>query len=251
MQCRRCHKDLPEGSGLSCPFCGIRQDTYIIPHGNAGRQKRKKSNKGALLSMVSVGLVVAIVCVLIPMLREHNKNAKFAEIKQICESGDLSRGDVLSAKIATLKKSYPSDTELHDELDRMLNEFLGLDENFDPNAPSVPPDADRESEVQRMIETARESVLDVTEIALSGPTYAGGYSVALKWVNSSVATVSELRITLEAYDAAGNAVQCTKREKSEGYIRMTKIVSPGQESEGAALDVWFAENIQYVQILNL
>ena len=81
MDCRRCGKELPVGQRKTCPHCGIYLDTIITPR-SSGPKVKGPARRATIMTYLSVGLVVIIVCVLIPFLRSVTKKNMVVTIEK-------------------------------------------------------------------------------------------------------------------------------------------------------------------------
>lgn len=257
MQCRRCGKELPIGSRKTCPFCGITLDTYITPRDHTAKPPRKPGKRATKLSFLSVAFVVAIIFIVIPVLRNINKKdllnkieAYYLELEQNETEYDETEWELrlltLSAMVHRFESSYPTDEENTEKITRYIYALCGLD----PDNAENPEEIDEQQAYnERLINKARESIIDVTTIALEGPDRDGNCSLTVKAKNlSGQKEITQVALAFEVYDVDGNPANDTTRGTSVAYVKLPNI-APEAEAGRVFLTVWNNPDISYVKLL--
>lgn len=248
MTCRRCGKSLPEGETTVCQYCGIRQDTYIVPR-TPERYRRPKMQKGAFLSIISVALVVFIVAMLIPFLRDYNKRALITRIDAAYGKQDAETLNILYGQ---LQSSYPKATDEIALTKNRLDELLGV-------APSAAPPSGEQSDgwveeamrkdLEERIGTTREQVLDIISVDIQTPSALEEQNLVITWKNTSPKNISEIKFSAEGYDSRGSAVLLSGSELSRASLRSANPVSAGSEVVSSFLSVWDGKAVVKVKLL--
>lgn len=249
MKCRRCEKELPEGETVTCPYCGIRQDTYIIPR-QQERYRRPKMKRGAFLSIVSVALVIFIVAMLIPFLRDYNKRGLMSKIEAAYESGNTETLNILYAQ---LQSSYPKSSEEIDMTKQLLDDLLGVTPS--PTPPDGGPITDewmntvKQKELDERLQNTKSSLFDISSVAIQKLASIEESNLVISWVNKTAKTVEEIRFSVEGYDESGNAVRLVGSELSRASLRSADPVPPGEAAVSTFLDVWETQGVTSIKLL--
>ncbi len=243
MNCRRCGRELPEGDEKACPYCGIRQDTYIVPR-TQSKYTRPKMKRGTMLSVVSVALVVFIVAVLVPVLRNLNRGILMEKIEQAY--ADQNK-ETLAILLANLKRSYPASGEEIDDAQEMLDSLLGK------STPQPDGDADkiRQQQIQHLIDTAQDSILQILSISFMEPSPQGTLHLSIEWKNTAEKAVSELRFSVEGLDASGATVPLHDKEATRAGLTVTGEVAAGKQSTATFLDVWDSGRVERAKLVSI
>lgn len=240
MKCRRCARELPEGETLQCPFCGIRQDTYIVPRGKPARFKRAKMKRGTFLSMISVALVVFIVAVLIPVLRGRNLDMLLAKVEDAYQAGNR---ESLAALLANLKRSYPAEED----------KILGAQEKLDTltgktDDPALAEEL-RRQRIEDLIGSARDTVMDITGVSLMAPSPQKTLHLTIRWKNTAAKAVTGVKFSVEGIGANGAAAALHGSSLTRAGLTSSSAVAPGEEREDTFLDVWDEGRVTSVRLV--
>ncbi len=248
MICRRCERQLPEGETTVCPYCGIRQDTYIVPR-TPERYKRPKMKRGAFLSILSVALVLFIVAMLIPFLRDYNKRGLLTKIESAYNRQDKETLNILYGK---LQSSYPKASEEISSTKALLDELLGVTPSAAPPS-GVPLDEWVEEamlrDLQERVELTREQIFELSSIEIASPAALSEQNLEIAWKNLSSKNIVEIKFSAEGYDALGNAVLLSGSELSRASLRYDKTVAPGSEAVSTFLSLWPGRQVVSVKLL--
>ncbi len=267
MQCRRCGKNLPMGHGNTCPFCGIRLDTYITPRNTSVKPRKPASRRNSLMSMLSVAFVVILVVIIVPVLQNNTKVKSETEIATLYaelielrpelqaqylaeKSGNWYEDDDWEIKINSLvamihkfKQDYPKETEKHAEYDAMITELM------------TPPNITEQSQFNEWaIANAKAEVVDILSITVGKPDEEGNMSLNVKIKNNSKETFSQVNIAFEALGAGGNPIYDGNEtgENGEpvnlGYIHTNDYLIPGGEQTYTFKGIWKDPNIAAARV---
>jgi ribosomal protein L37E len=254
MDCKRCGKELPVGQRTSCPHCGIYLHTHITPRGVPGKTKRK-NNRALVMSFLSVGLVVAVVCVFIPFMRSSTKNnmlekidAMFLEMNgnesEFTEDEWKRKLAVFSGAVANLEKSFPKDAENIG----MANTYLALLCGIDPDTGDIldPYKAQRD----HLIRTGREDYIDILNIAFTKQDGRSSFTVEIK--NNSSITINRVTMEFEAFKPNGNPSNGSRNGDNKWGVNFTTPIRPGEVESLSFSDIrhpWTDEEIASVKLL--
>jgi ribosomal protein L37E len=243
MKCRRCGKELPVGQRTTCPHCGIYLNTIITPRGNAPKTKRK-GNRALIMSFLSVGLVVAVVCIFVPFMRGITKNDMLTNIEDMFDTWngaetEFSEDDwqknlaVFSGAVDNFKRAYPKDEENVEKMERYLLILLGHDpDNLDP--PEI--SGEQREFNNRLIRIAKDEILDILDLSASKDT------LTVRFKNPSGSGIAEIRMEVEGFDASGKSI-------GVGHIRSKPIPAKTEEQYRFPVNGWSGQDAASARIV--
>jgi hypothetical protein len=258
MECRRCGRELPVGQRKTCPYCGIYLETIVTPRG-ARPKGRRPTSRATLMTFLSVGFVFVAVFILVPFMRSVNKQHMLLNLEEtfleldgreleFSEDDWQKRLATFTAGIENFKKAYPSDHENIEDIERKLHILLGLD----PDDPTRPDPTRRPAEQDRynyeLINRARDEIIDITEILLTGPEAGGNCTVSVRIKNSSEIIISQVTIFLDVFDEHGNPSNGSKQDDNKWYIRTDAPIGVGKTEHFRYIETWRDPNIANVKI---
>jgi hypothetical protein len=258
MECKRCGKELPVGQRKTCPFCGIYLETIVKPRGPRPKT-RPPGRRATIMSLLSVGFVVAAIFILVPFMRSVHKNHMLLHIEEtflelngreleFTEDEWEKKLASFSASVENLRKAYPSDHENIEKAERYLNILCGLDPD-DPTKPGPDSISEQERKDQRLINTAKDKIIDITELSFTA-SGAGGNSLISVWIknSSSESVIAQVEIAFQAFDADGNPSIGSARGDNMWYIRTDTPIRTGETEHFRYSERWGDRNIASVKI---
>lgn len=257
MQCKRCGKELPIGHRNTCPYCGIRLDTYITPRDTSVKPRGIVNRRNSLMSMISIAFVVFLVVIVVPILQNNTKNSSEAEIIKLYyelkelrpeleaeylvsksgnwyEDGDWEiKINALAAMIFKYKEDHPKEEEKHKEYDGYMTELMR------------PAEITEQGQFNEWaIQHAKDEVLDIISVTVGKPDGEGNIRLSVRLVNHSTDTISQVSAAFEAYGTEGVPVFDETRlgENGDpanlGYIRTNDYLVSGAERLYTFEAVW-------------
>ncbi|MDR0324790.1 MAG: hypothetical protein LBI19_01675 [Oscillospiraceae bacterium] len=243
MKCRRCGRELPIGQRKTCPFCGIYLETIITPR-DPTQKLKKPRRRASLMTFISIGLVLIVVSVVIPVLRNVNEGnmrvsieATYAELEG--REAEFSEDDwemklaSFSAAVENYKKAYPDNDENIERHKRLLYSLAGID----PDTGEFEGPTEQEIYNERLILRGRDEILDVTSITLTAPDSSGRSTLTVHVKNTSNRFISGVSMLLTIYDANGRPSNGSPRNNNEWYPNTDSLL-PGEEKSFLFTEDW-------------
>lgn len=242
MTCRRCGKDIADGS-KTCPVCGVAQGTYtkLRDYSNITPPK-KKSRMNRIVSIMTIILSIIGIAAMIFFSGSATEENDYQKILAAYEQGD---DQLLMGAVAKYRNKYPDSTERIAEGEEMLRILRGYGPQPETNLEDIPIDKT----------TPATERIGFESVILSEPNVELAHSLTIYWRNISDKTIKNIYFTVNAYDADGNPAKCTNRDNSEALLEQKegafKPNATGDVYRSYWSNVWYGENIDYVKIKNV
>lgn len=267
MNCKRCGKELPPDQEKYCPYCGLHKGAYSTPRVAEPKRKLKKGPRSALLSMISIALIIGIIFVVIPILRNHNKTIMLADIQtqydylkeNFNQFTDAYTRDTqkeklafFSAAVAKFEKAYPGDDEI-ERVQEYLYEFTGVrpSKNSSSESPGVSLSPQTEYENQQ-IAMAKEYIIDFSGISVRQSNSSVECGLDLTWVNKSSKDITQVIMCFRALDKSGGEMTVPGEDGTP--VPFDKVLYSTNATAGTTVDkvylsVWQSKEVQSAKLV--
>jgi hypothetical protein len=246
MQCRRCGKELPTGQKKTCPHCGIYLETIITPRNPASKTKRTGS-KALLMSLLSVGLLVAVMSFIIPFFNNMHKTDAIAKLEEayaeLSENRDAYTDDEWKMRMASFSAAVNNFANRNSREKELIDKYRRYELILNGFNPDDPDDfiglSPQEQLDSMLLKRAKNEFIDITGLTVNSL----GVSIQIK--NPSDWIIAQVRIWIEGYDERGNTA-------GERVVRVPPILANSERGELFTLaDLWGRDDIVRVSIVGL
>lgn len=245
MICRRCGKDIADGS-KTCPVCGISLGTYTkLRDYSDVKPAKKKSRTNRIVSIMTIVFSLIGIAAMIFFSSASAEDTDYQRMLRAYEKGD---DQLLMGEVAKYRNKHPKSTERIAEGEEWLKILRG----YAPAPEPTPNDDDSDAPVEDIIKTLATERIGFESIVLSEPNAEFARSLAVYWRNISGKTISRVFFDVTAYDADGNPVKCTVRDKADALLEQKsgdfKPNPDGDVYRSYWSNAWYGENIDHIKI---
>lgn len=245
MTCRRCGKDIVDGS-KTCPVCGTSQGTYTkLRDYSAVAPAKKKSRTNRIVSIITIVLSLIGIAAMIFFSSASAEDTDYQRMVNAYEKGD---DQLLMGEVAKYRNKYPKSTERIAEGEEWLRILRG----YAPTPEPTPEDDDSDTTAEEIVKTLATERIGFESVVLGEPNAEFARSLSIYWRNISGKTISSIFFNVTAYDADGNPAKCTVRDKAEALLEQKAgefTPNPnGDIYRSHWSNVWYGENIDHIEI---
>ena len=252
MVCRNCKKEIPDDSVL-CPRCGAKQ-TLHSKRREAPVSKRHVP-RGTVLSLLFMGVVIAVAVVVIPIFKTTQYETRLKEIRDavaVLDTQDKMAVISVRGAIENFFRDYPGSAGAA-ELKALLDD--AMDWHYDTQE-ELPTEPDESAQREHLKAIVKDKVITLRELSFAPFELNGSVTVTVSWRNMSDKALSAVYFCVRAYNTRDEIILSRDTGKQETILTTSrKLYNPSADSDedyrSVFFDVWFSTELARIEITRI